>query len=380
MNLNEDDLFQSESERDPEPIEEVDEKKKSTALTLSDLIQEGRHKRSHGTSLIQESKRTLDSLTKSAPLPGTDSSVPEWAQLAINQHASQSYFVSNGKHPQLLKLEDHERTIIPGHSKTRAYHRRQGEVKSVVGWQERGLFLLAMEFLTPTEPGPCHVTGLSNRCVSFLAKCFPTHAFTFERFGRSQEATLPENLQEGEAAPHSLLLLLAPYSRGERLREDLQAVQQEYRRVAPLAGLLRLSLPWDRKHVRWLAGEARRPLFGRPTDTDVFVYVTGDGSQEAEWDSGFFEDAMFHHNTVSRVSLYNHGLPTAGACGLDHCYDCTGEVRILRAYRGEPDAQVVKHSKALSACLSMSRTLVNEQRPAYQSPHRSRSHSRQGYK
>ena len=35
---------------------------------------------------------------------------------------------------------------------------------------------------------------------------------------------------------------------------------------------------------------------------------------------------MFHFNTCRRVSVYDH---SANGEGIDHCYDCTCEVKIL---------------------------------------------------
>jgi hypothetical protein len=38
---------------------------------------------------------------------------------------------------------------------------------------------------------------------------------------------------------------------------------------------------------------------------------------------------MFHFNTVTRTALYRHAVTGEG---IDHCYDCTAEVRILESH------------------------------------------------
>jgi hypothetical protein len=67
---------------------------------------------------------------------------------------------------------------------------------------------------------------------------------------------------------------------------------------------------------------------------------------------------MFHFNTVTRPALYDH--PFRGR-GIDHCYDCTAEMRILARYHGGGGrpADIARLSERLSASLSRTRTLAD---------------------
>ena len=72
---------------------------------------------------------------------------------------------------------------------------------------------------------------------------------------------------------------------------------------------------------------------------------------------------MFHFNTETRTSYYEHDVKAAG---IDHCFDCASEVLILEEYqrsRGVPDEDIKSKIAELSAaisrqCSSGGRTLV----------------------
>ena len=47
------------------------------------------------------------------------------------------------------------------------------------------------------------------------------------------------------------------------------------------------------------------------------------------YDHKEYEDFMFHFNTETRTTYYEHDIHGAG---LDHCFDCASEVLILGLY------------------------------------------------
>ena len=78
---------------------------------------------------------------------------------------------------------------------------------------------------------------------------------------------------------------------------------------------------------------------------------------------------MFHFQTVTRTTYYEHGF--AGS-ELDHCYDCAAETMLLelwvRRYGGgasEEDtrAQVHEMSGEISRRIAQSRTKLNPPQP-----------------
>ena len=48
-----------------------------------------------------------------------------------------------------------------------------------------------------------------------------------------------------------------------------------------------------------------------------------------EYDHNWYEDVMFYFNTVERTSFYNHMVFGEG---LDHCFDCSSEIFILKEF------------------------------------------------
>jgi hypothetical protein len=84
-----------------------------------------------------------------------------------------------------------------------------------------------------------------------------------------------------------------------------------------------------------------------------------------DWDNKKYEDQLFYFNTRARPAVYEHALQGAG---LDHCYDCTSEIAILKQWilKNEPalsDAQlsdrVTEESMRISRSLDSSRTLAS---------------------
>jgi hypothetical protein len=84
-----------------------------------------------------------------------------------------------------------------------------------------------------------------------------------------------------------------------------------------------------------------------------------------DWDNKKYEDQLFYFNTRARPAVYEHNVHGAG---LDHCYDCTSEIVIIKQWllRNEPaltDAQlnerVAEESERISRSLDCQRTLAS---------------------
>jgi hypothetical protein len=81
------------------------------------------------------------------------------------------------------------------------------------------------------------------------------------------------------------------------------------------------------------------------------------------WNNKEYEDQLFYFNTKARPAVYPHGVEGSG---LDHCYDCTSEVAILKQWvaKNQPDLEeaqinerVAAESHRISRCLDAQRTL-----------------------
>lgn len=51
--------------------------------------------------------------------------------------------------------------------------------------------------------------------------------------------------------------------------------------------------------------------------------VTGGGGEMKEYDHVDYEQLLFHFQTVTRTTYWEHDLVDSG---LDHCFDCASEV------------------------------------------------------
>jgi hypothetical protein len=90
--------------------------------------------------------------------------------------------------------------------------------------------------------------------------------------------------------------------------------------------LLKFSLPWTNDSTYYLDGDIILPVWNPPTSTETRLIPN---TFHRTWSHRHFEEQLFHFNTVTRVSLHEHGVE---AEGLDGCYDCTAEVYILERY------------------------------------------------
>lgn len=95
--------------------------------------------------------------------------------------------------------------------------------------------------------------------------------------------------------------------------------------------MLKFCLPYDHeKHptVRYLDGDIHLPIWGPRTTSETRLVVV-DVDKEKDYDVKDYDDTMFHFNTVTRVTYYDH-CQSAG--GYDHCYDCIAESFVLKSY------------------------------------------------
>jgi hypothetical protein len=115
---------------------------------------------------------------------------------------------------------------------------------------------------------------------------------------------------------------------------------------------------------RYLDGDVYFQAFAPITSTETRL-VPFDDSTLKQWDNKKYEDQLFYFNTRARPAVYEHAMHGAG---LDHCYDCTSEIAILKQWllRNEPslsDAQlnerVAEESLRISRSLDSQRTLAS---------------------
>jgi len=251
--------------------------------------------------------------------------------------------------------------LLADSAPTAPYRRRNAEIKSVVQWHERRLFLYELEFLTTYGAIKPNTVVVYAGCapgtrLSYLAELFPSVAFvlvdptpldvdeaTHPNVRVRTEAftdKLARELQAGAAAEDRTLLFIshatsdAPlgglqeeYSTHSSFDASAMAdAKRWYTLLKPAKALLRFSLPWTDDSSTYLDGDLLLPIWNPPTSTEVRILPNG-GLRT--WQHRHFEEQMFHFNTITRVGLHEHGVT---AEGLDGCFDCSSEVYVLERY------------------------------------------------
>jgi cap2 methyltransferase len=147
----------------------------------------------------------------------------------------------------------------------------------------------------------------------------------------------------------------------ERINADMRAQARWHRILRPFKSMLKFRLPYASGVTEYLKGDIHLPVWGPPSTTECRLVVNTHPSTQT-YDHTDHEEKMFHFNTVTRVALYPH---TVCGCGIDHCYDCTAEIGILKAYlaaagRDDSDRSVAQLSALISSSISSERTLAHK--------------------
>jgi hypothetical protein len=134
--------------------------------------------------------------------------------------------------------------------------------------------------------------------------------------------------------------------------------------------MLKFRLPWDKGSTTYLDGDIYLPVWGGQTTTECRLITSRENPAAMRvYSNEQYESQCFYFNRIARPSLYSHWVE---AEGLDHCYDCTAEIHILKAYimmynpsipPSEVNEKVAEMSKRISNHLSHIRTLCDPSPP-----------------
>lgn len=270
------------------------------------------------------------------------------------------------------------------------YRRRAEEEKSTVHWGQRKLLMSEIEFLLMTLP--CTRRGCTvvyagaapGTHVRVLADMFPTHSFILIDPApftvRPSKRIVIHQAMFTDALARELHHRLSPNTRvlfisdvrscdpdlhteevhTERVKADMQAQARWHGLLKPFKSMLKFRLPYTPGSTDYLDGIMHLPVWG-PNSTTECRLIVGTDAGTRVYDHTEHEEKMFHFNTVTRPALYPHSVC---GCGIDHCYDCTAEMGILRAYlhathRDCSDRSVARLSALISSSISVNRTLAH---------------------
>lgn len=122
--------------------------------------------------------------------------------------------------------------------------------------------------------------------------------------------------------------------------EDMVSQRRWHEILTPVLTSLKFRLPWPGhgvvdadNQIEYLDGDIYFPIWG-PRSTTESRLVIEDGCHERNstriYNCLVYEEEMCFFNRVTRPSI--HTCQKDSSSGLDGCYDCTAEVRLLKQY------------------------------------------------
>jgi hypothetical protein len=129
------------------------------------------------------------------------------------------------------------------------------------------------------------------------------------------------------------------------LRRNMADQADWVRTMRPIVSMLKFRLPWpvidpahpdlaeddNENQSKYFPGERMLQPWARQTTTETRLIVPRANIDESQtYNHVVYEQQMMYHNFIGRPTLYDHTVK--GVPGLDHCFDCSSEVDILREY------------------------------------------------
>jgi len=234
------------------------------------------------------------------------------------------------------------------------YRRRRDEVKTVVHWGQRKLLLSEIEFLTlHSLPGSLivYAGAAPGTHIDYLADLFPNVNFELvdpapftvkqrlPRIRLRENSLFTDDLAREYAAQNTDILFISDIRSADpsvlsedeteqQVAQDMKMQSTWHRLMNARNSMFKFRLPWKPGKTTYLAGAIYLPIWGPITTTESRLIVER-GAEDVEYDNSGYEEQMFYFNTVTRVARYQHNITGEG---IDHCYDCTAEISVLRDY------------------------------------------------
>ncbi|MEM3062935.1 MAG: hypothetical protein QW303_05265 [Nitrososphaerota archaeon] len=267
--------------------------------------------------------------------------------------------------------------ILPSDTPRIPYYSRKDEKKTVIHWGQRKLLLSEIEFLTLyAKPGDqvIYAGSAPGTHIFYLSALFPYVKFILVdpapfNIRESKRIEIHQTLFTDELAKEikgDLFIcdirsadweIMSEQEVEERVEKDMNAQMKWHEIINPRASILKFRLPWKEGSTEYLSGDIYLPVWGPTTTTESRLIVTQ--NEKKIYDNKKYEEQMFYFNTVMRVARYKHNIIGEG---LDHCYDCTAEIHIIKEYLKKNKYKCIKTtipvlSQQISRMLSKERTL-----------------------
>jgi hypothetical protein len=241
--------------------------------------------------------------------------------------------------------------IMPFNASGMGYRRRNQDLKTVIHWGQRKLLISEIEFLTNwSEPGDIviYAGAAPGNHTYFLSLLFPQLKFVLvdptpfyciptDRIEIRNEY-FTDTIAKEYSGLRTLFIsdirtacweLMNKDEIEQAVKNDMESQQRWHLIMKPKKSMFKFRLPWKSGVTEYLDGKIHYPVWGPCTTTEARLVV--DGNVKKKYDNSVYEKQMFYFNVVTRTQLYHH--PVEGYdIGLDHCYDCAAEVKILTEY------------------------------------------------
>ena len=277
------------------------------------------------------------------------------------------------------------------------YRRREGTVKTINHWGQRKLLISEIEFLTLigrhnlegahvvyagaapgthifylsklfpevhfilVDPAPFHDSYKKKRWenITIIEECF-TDAMATELAHRCSNIYLISDIRTSNHKVQS------DSEVERRISQDMACQMRWHEMLGSKRSMLKFRLPWESDApTEYLDGDIYLPVWGPQTTTECRLITKADDPRARKmYDNKKYEEQMMFFNNVMRHSLYSHNVEGEG---LDHCYDCTAEIYILKQYlyskgcsADRIQKEVARMSMEISRNMMVKRTLLDD--------------------
>lgn len=139
------------------------------------------------------------------------------------------------------------------------------------------------------------------------------------------------------------------------IRQDLDNQQKWHRDLDPEASLLSFRVNRNSSKTRFYQGDLVIEPWSSRRSYDCRLVVK-QGASTIDHDNRRILSAMSYFQNVARTMFYDNKIDGAKSNGLDHCYDCRAEIRILGQFLRKIGG-VTEEAKVLSSVPKLSSTL-----------------------
>jgi hypothetical protein len=239
------------------------------------------------------------------------------------------------------------------------YYSREYELKSTLHWGQRKLFLSEMYLLIQymksyninnnEQYTVLYAGAAPGTHLGYLSELFPQFNFILVDPNEFRVNTVKNITVRQEYFTDALAeewkdkvdiffsdirtgnwTIMSDEENEQCILKDMAAQKKWTEIIRPKIAMLKFRLPYADGKTEYINGDILLPIFAPQTTTETRLIVNHDQiDQKKVYDHRTYWEQLFYFNTVDRVCYYPHKV---NALGIDHCFDCSAEVWILREY------------------------------------------------